>query len=303
MPICIEKIPVEQVNVHDRTFCLSYPVHDEALLESVRKVGIIEPVILLDSTPHILVTGFKRMEAAIELSLPDVPYLLMKGSEKEALLCAIHDNLKRGFNTVEKAYVVDKMLHFGFSMDEVFGIMPLLALPAHEKIMKMLLAVAYAEESLRGFIITRQVSMRNIEQFLRFDPAERAAIIEFLSSMRTTESQLREILGLLGLLKVREGRLDLGPVEHATNPDDIRKTLKLKTNPVLSDLEGRLSAIRQACALPPGIDIRVDPFFEKEYIDISVKARSVKEIEDSMEKIRRITDRGFMESIFELTRG
>jgi hydroxylamine reductase (hybrid-cluster protein) len=64
-----------------------------------------------------------------------------------------------------------------------------------------------------------------------------------------------------------------------------------------------LKEIRNAMALPPGLDIRVDPFFEQEYIDIIVKTGSEDDVEAALGKISELVAAGHIRRIFELTKG
>ena len=110
----ITNIPLKKINIRDNTFRISYPSADEMLLASIKKVGIIQPVVLLEGPPFVVVTGFGRLEAAKKLGLKEVPAITVKLSEKEGLLFAIHDNLHRGLNIIEKAHALEKMVSHGF---------------------------------------------------------------------------------------------------------------------------------------------------------------------------------------------
>ena len=162
----METIPIDQINIHDRRFCISYPLYDEVLFSSIKRLGIIQPIILLNSSPFLIITGFKRLESAIKLGYTKIPCTIADVSEKEALLYSIHDNIKRGLNIVEKAYSIEKMLHMGFGTPEIYETMTILGLEPHEKVLKNLIAIAYAEKPLKDFIITRGFSMKNIETLL-----------------------------------------------------------------------------------------------------------------------------------------
>jgi len=73
--------------------------------------------------------------------------------------------------------------------------------------------------------------------------------------------------------------------------------------PILTSLHKKLQDIRHALALPPNIDIKVDPFFEKEYIDIGIRAKNQEDINQALEKLHRLTDDGILGRIFDLTKG
>ncbi len=303
MPIIYKTIPIDLIDVLDRRFCISYPLHDEALLSSVREIGIIQPVMLLDTTPYVVATGFKRIVSAGQLGLTEIPCVVVNISEKDALLYAIHDNINRGLNIIEKSHCIEKMVRGGFAPKEIHAIMALLSLNIYEKIIDRLIAVANAEEVVKTFILLKNLSMKNIESLLRFNVEERAQIIDILTSLHTTESLVREILETLHIIKIKTGRIDFASIKETSGPEELRKKLKTMTHPILSSLEEKLREIKLLCSLPPGIDIKVDPFFEKEYIDILIRAKTEEEIKGALEKLSSVLGRGYIRSIFELTKG
>jgi hypothetical protein len=105
------------------------------------------------------------------------------------------------------------------------------------------------------------------------------------------------------LIKVREGRIAFDRWEGAENAEALIAGLKRATHPMLTGLQERLAGIREASALPPHIKVQVDPFFEKESIDIQVRARNAAEVEKALTKLRDLSQQGVFRSIFELTHG
>ena len=69
------------------------------------------PLLLLDTTPYTVVAGFKRLDAAHRLGLSVVPCCISRMNEKDAVLTAITDNIKRPLNMVERALGLDKHVH------------------------------------------------------------------------------------------------------------------------------------------------------------------------------------------------
>jgi hypothetical protein len=298
----MDTIPLDQINVHDRRFCITYPLADEGLLDSVRKIGIIQPVLLLNGTPFIVITGFKRVDIARQLGRRTVPGIVLTVTEREAIVYAIHDNLKRGLNIVEKGLALERMLHLGFTAGEVFETMGLLGLKPHDKILNQLIALASGEEELKTFVVERSLSMKNIGYLLRFEVEERARILALFSTFRLTESLIREILEMMTLCKIRKGEVpfQLLPVSSA---QELVRGLKALTNPILTALQEKLQEFREVASLPPNIDIKVDPFFEKEYIDIGIRAESEDDILHAIHKLDNLIDNGCIGSILELTKG
>ena len=298
----MNKIPIDQINIHDRKFCITYPLEDVALYTSIQKIGIIQPVMLLNASPSIVITGFKRLAIAQQLGFKEIPYIPVDISEREALLYAIHDNIKRGLNFVEKAHALERMLHLGFSSEEISDTLIIIGLNPHKKILKTLIALASAEDPLKNFIVDHTLSMKIVDYIMRFEVDERSSIIEILSSFHCTESTIREILEILNLLKIKQGKLPFGRLKPASG-QELMKQLKEMAHPILASLHEKLQDIRRSSALPPNIDIKVDPFFEKEYIDIGIRAKNKDDIYQAIEKIRTLVDDGIIGSIFDLTKG
>jgi ParB-like chromosome segregation protein Spo0J len=298
----MENIPIEAINTKDRRFCISYPLHDNHLLASIEKIGIIEPIILLKVTPYIVISGFKRLEAAITFNHSHTPSLIQNIPEQQAFLYAIHNNITRGFNLVEKAIAFERMFHFNLTTPEVTEIITMLEIKSSEKIFKNLMAIANGEKALKDFIVVHNISMKNVEALLRFEPEERRSLISILSSLHFTDSSLREILELLSLMKVKKDAIDFNIIDHAKTMDEIRNILKRKIYPKLTSLEKRLQNIHKECGLPPNMDIKVDPFFEKEYIDIWIRARKEKEVHDAISKLMNLLKQGYIRSILELSK-
>ncbi|MBA4418894.1 MAG: hypothetical protein C0392_13455 [Syntrophus sp. (in: bacteria)] len=274
------------------------------LRASIEKVGIIQPALLFGPCPYTIIAGFKKVQMAIELGYVAIPAIILSNiDEKEALLYAIHDNLIRGLNTVEKALAIEKMSRMDFPMPPIFDTMVFLGLKPHEKVRAIHSAIAHAEEPMKALIVSKNLSMKNIETLLRFDRSERGPLLGLLSTVHVTEGSLREILGMMILMKIREGQIDFDGFSGVGSADDLKRILKGRMYPILTSLETKLEHIRQQSALPPHVDIKVDPFFEKEYIDIGIRAKDIKDVEYALERLRKALEGGSIGSMLELTKG
>ena len=299
----MDTIEIEKIDQRDKALCVSYPLEDALLAASVRAFGIRTPLMLLDSAPHTIVTGFKRLEVAIQLQQRALPCVILKMDRKEALLTAINDNLKRPMNLVERALSLEKMCAMGFSHERVLDMMKLFGLEPHDKVLSTLRGLAGAEPFVWDFVIAHPVNLTTVELLLTFDAATLQRLIQVLSSVNPTTSQVREILQLLVLTRVKSKEFSLDELAQSTNANDMKLLLKKQTHPVLSDLEERLRGLKVQAALPPQIRLKVDPFFEKESIDIDMTARDPSEVDESLRKLKRLYDEGFFRSLFELTKG
>lgn len=299
----MDTIEIEKIDQRDRRLCVSYPLDDALLTASVRAFGIRTPLILLDSAPHTVVTGFKRLEVAIQLQLGMLPCVILKMDQKEALLTAINDNLKRSMNLVERAFCLEKMHTLGFSQGDILGMMKLLGLEPHDKVLATLRNLAGAGPSVWDFVIAHATNLTTIELLLTFDPATRQRLTQLLSSVNPTVSQVREITQLLALARLKDGKFTLDDLAQTTSADEMKLLLQKKTHPLLCGLEERLRHLKEEAALPPQIRLKVDPFFEKESIAIDITARDPSDVDEALRKLAHLSEDGFFRSLFELTKG
>ncbi len=299
----IEMVSTKDIDEAGSPFALSYPGGPgERLLASIERVGIIEPLILLQRESPVLVCGFRRLAAARLLGMEEVPARVLIGSDREALLTAIHGNLDRGHTTVEKALCLSKMDEMGCTHQEMLQTMVLLSLEPHEKVLATMTRLGRSTEVVKHFVALRSLSLKSIELLLNFEEPHRSAIADLLTGLRTTESLVREILELFLLMRARKVPIDVEQYRGIGAAGFLKAALKAVTSPMRAGLEQKLSALKAECRLPPGLDIRVDPFFEKEYIDILVHFRSESEGRALVEKLLQLFGKGHIEGILELTR-
>ncbi len=296
-------ISLSQIAIHDRTFCASYPLHDETLLASIREVGILQPLILRGTPPYQVVSGFRRLHAAATLGHESVPALVRELSDRDAFLHNLHANLPRAFNLVEKANILDRMAHLGFSRHEMGRVVARLDVPAHDKYLTVLTELAWSEEAFKDFVVTRNPSLQTLQLFLRLPAQIRAQLLDLFTRLRASESDRREVLTLLNLMTVKEGGISPDLWTEVSSITELKGRIRHRIYPLLTGLEGELEAVRRQCALPPHMDIKVDPSFEKEYIDIAFRAANEDETENALRKLERLLREGFIGRIFELTKG
>jgi len=299
----MDTIGIDQIDVSDRTYCISYPLEDDLLASSIAKSGILVPLCLVGRKTPVLVTGFRRMEAARRLGINRLPFVVLDIDGRQALLTSINDNLKRPLNTIEKACCVEKMDTFGFPKEDIYEMARLLGLPEREETLRTARGMNGMEDGVKALVARHNLPLPVVEELLWFDAQELASIVRLIGSFKSTTGLFREVVRLLALLKTKKGRIDFWELENGTDMEALRQSLKRTTHPLLSRLEERLEKIRETSALPPHIRIQVDPVFEKESIDIPVRARSQAEVDEALEKLRALSQKGIFRSVFDLTHG
>ncbi|MCX7965313.1 MAG: ParB/RepB/Spo0J family partition protein, partial [Syntrophorhabdaceae bacterium] len=268
-----EILPVNKISVNDRSYCISYPLYDEMLTISIKEMGVIQPIIVKEQFPFIVISGHKRLNSVLYLGMEDIPCIILDVNPIEACNISINENLFRELNIVEKAHCINMMVHSGFSMLEIFGIMERFNLGRHENIVKKMMIIANCEDILKDYIASRNMSIKSIDYLLWFEVKERERLINSLSKIHLTESLLRGILQMLILVKLKTEDLPWEALDACDNPYELRKILKTYVNPHITKMEHEFKTLKNSLKLPKNIDIMIDPFFEKEYIDIMIRAK------------------------------
>lgn len=92
------------------------------LVESVRRHGVLQPLLLRKSADHYeLIAGERRLRAAREAGLEEVPAIVREVSDEESLELALVENLQReDLNPVEEAEGYRNLMSsFGLTQEEV----------------------------------------------------------------------------------------------------------------------------------------------------------------------------------------
>lgn len=101
-----KEIPLHKINdpKFDARFDYS-PESVEDLVDSIRRVGIIEPLVVRkEGKEFSLIAGRRRRTAADILQLATVPCLIVESTEEEADLLTLHENLyRKDFGPIEEA--------------------------------------------------------------------------------------------------------------------------------------------------------------------------------------------------------
>ncbi|MFP3262241.1 MAG: ParB/RepB/Spo0J family partition protein [Nitrososphaeria archaeon] len=110
----IEEIPIDLINEDSFVIRTSYEDIEE-LAESIRSLGLFEPVILRRSNrekPYELLAGHRRLKACRMVGLKKVKAVVIDVNDKDAYLIAITENLQRkSLNPIEEAMAYYNYVH------------------------------------------------------------------------------------------------------------------------------------------------------------------------------------------------
>lgn len=296
----MERVSVDSIDHDDRTFCISYPILDDRLVASIKQFGVVSPLILLGPAPFRVLTGHRRLEAARLLGVSEVPCHIEAMDERSALLLAINHNIFRPLNIVEKALCIEKMMGADLAKEQFGAAMKIMELQAHDKIIRLFLALAKADEGFKAFAVKHNMATHELGLLFSFPFEIRSALVAALAPIHLTSSLVREIVELARLLYIKRGSIPFEDLEGLTKGDEVKAALKGKAYPLLTDMKERLKAIKDAMGLPPRITLATDPYFERSGVEIRIAARNEGEVQESITKLQLVRDNGHIRRIFDL---
>jgi len=235
-----------------------------ALAESVREVGILQPVLVRSVGDGFeLIAGERRWRAARRVGLQQIPALVRDTDDASALEHALVENVHRAdLNSIEEAAAYQQLVEdFGLTHEEVAArvgrsratvsnTLRLLQLPptVQRMVRDRALSMGHArallgtpdralQEQLAKRIVAEELSVRAVEELLRTEPevtANDSAVDAAVATRRLRPPGLVELEQLLGDHLDTRVKIDMGTkrgkvaIEFSTL-EDLERIYKLIT--------------------------------------------------------------------------
>lgn len=292
-------ISVSEINTKDDTFRLSLRTDPDALVASIRAVGLINPPILRQrhDFKYQIVCGFRRVMACKALGWSEIKTRVIKGSppELDTLKLAILDNRShRELNVVEQARGIQKLSPHLPSRNRLQMLSSLLGFPQSQKVFKKIDALSLLPEVIQSSIIDEIVSFEAAVDLSRFSHEDALSFFELFRVLKLSQNKQREVITLVQEIAIRE---NLKPVEVLQSKEvraildrpelnrnekgaKVRACLKRCRFPTLAKTEERFSKEVKALKLNEHIHITAPSYFEGGPHTLRMTFKSMKDFEE-----------------------
>jgi ParB family chromosome partitioning protein len=316
----IQSIPLREIDLSDDTFSINYLPDLQRLRSSIEQIGLIQPVLLRKKEDHHqIVCGFRRISLTKELGRLEIESKVVEEKEMDEFQLfslSLHENqTTRGFNTVEKAIALDKLIH-RFQIDPAAVIktfLPFFSLEPNEKILNTYLSLAQMEDEIKTYVLREEVSRSNIRRLSTLTPDNRRAILSLISSLKLGENRLREVLTFLEEISRRnrcEGKdivqrpeiqaiLSQKELTPSQKTERIKKVLTDLRYPKLNQLEKTFEKKRKELNLPSNVSLHHPPFFEGKRLKIEFQFETTEEYRSIVESLSSLPDKKEFEEIMQ----
>jgi ParB/RepB/Spo0J family partition protein len=294
----IRNIPLQQIDLSDETFSVNFMPDLRRLRSSIKEIGLIQPVILRKKFGGCqIICGFRRISVMKELGNSEIESRVFDEKEMDEVQLfslSLHENLAtRGFNAIEKAVALDKLIH-RFQIDPAAvtqTFLPFFSLEPNEKILKTYLSLAQMEDEIKTYVLKEEVSRSNIRRLSTLTPDNRMAVLSLIAPLKLGENRLREILALLEEISRRNQWREKDTVQRSEIQDILckkeltpsqkaermKKVLTDLRYPKLNQMEKEFERKRGDLNLPSNISLHHSPFFEGRELKIQFQFEAMEE--------------------------
>ncbi len=307
----IQKIPLQQIDLSDDTFFVNYLPDLQRLRSSIEEIGLIQPVLLKKKlSGYQIVCGFRRISVMKELGKSEIESQVFEEKEMDEFQLfslSLYENLAtRGFNAVEKAMALDKLIHC-FQMDPdvvIKTFLPSFSLEPNEKILNTYLALAQMEDEIKTYVLKEEVSRSNIRRLSALTSGDRMAVLSLIAPLKLGENRLRELLTLLEEISKRNrstvkeiaghpeiqailSQKELTPSQKAERAKKVLTDLRY---PKLKQMEKEFGKKRKDLNLPSNISLHHPPFFEGKGLKIEFQFETIEEYRSVVSSLSQLAD-------------
>lgn len=217
LPASLAEVPLDQIREGEnmRAFRMD-DEHGRGLVESVRKIGVLGPILLrplprkeANGHRYELVAGFRRFSAACEAGLRSVPARIIKVNEAEGLMARLTENVQRlDANPIEEAAAIARYLSLtGATQRDVAN-----ALGKSQTWISHRLALLELPDRVRSLISEGAIGSSAAEILLEI-PREEQALMDRASKLAREKMSLHSLRQCVrkGLYAKATGRDDYSP--------------------------------------------------------------------------------------------
>ncbi len=297
----LTKIKLSQIEFEDRRFCFTLARAEGRFLHSVKQVGIVQPIMVIKrSGKQVVVSGWKRIEAAKVCGLEELPALEIKEalSDLEVMKITFYDNYgQRQFSIAEKALAVKRLSDFGLSSEVIITqILPLLELPPERPTLAILFKLSEQPVGLEK-IHQKDWKLTTVELFLNFPTQEKIWLLRLIENL--SHNQQKEAIELFYCLKkrkrksLRELLVELGLESHlkaiekerSLSGDQLLSVLRKEAKPQIFRVNNLIDQTIKELKLPEKVSLNYDQTLEKNDLRLTAEARSVFELNTSLNQL------------------
>lgn len=309
----VENIYLSSIDFEDNRFLVGNGCPDNALIESIRQYGIINPPILkkIDKN-YILVTGWKRTIAF--RSIGDSK-LLAKAYDGEELsdadfLKIVYIDNKDRYDEVDKSLLIRKFIELAKLNENQIRdeILPLLKIPNNKKNLDKYILIG----NLSGEILDAYYSDKiTFQQVTLFSELKIEGKLEILNNLvlefKLNNNETREVLNEIEEIVNRNDKSVSDIIEYTRSKNhgnqdknSFRYKLKRLRYPEFVSVENKYKSLLKDMDFPSRINLVCSRYFEGNEFELRMKVKDSQELKKSLLNISEQIDNGKIDKLLSI---
>ena len=310
----LEYVDLSKINLNDKTFFIKSKPISQDFIDSVRELGVINPIILQKNLEaYTVITGWKRIGFALKNKIQKIHSKIYSADEinfEKCLKIIYYDNKDR-ITELGKAELVKKFIDLS-KVDNNYlkdVILPYFDLPPTFKQLERLKKLYVLEEDIKDSFYNDQLSIEQIhilaelkDNKLRSDIFQKI-LLTYKFNNNETRELVRDIFDIANR-NVESQILKLKDILNSKNQNlskhEFRRKIKSLRFPRYYRTEEKLKEIINSSKLTGRMQLLHHPYFETNDLEIRFKVNSEEELRDVIESLSEFLSNNDMERILKL---
>ena len=315
----VKEVEINLIDAECEDFRISEELHSARLTDSLRAIGQLNPVILLERGARpVVVCGFRRLVALRQLGVSAITARILNAEDcrtTHPFELALRDNLaQRKLSPLEQARAMVKLRDICGVVQErlIVEYLPLLGLPPRESTLAAYLSLHAARPELRRLFTEETLTLASMERLSKLSENEQECFAELMTFVRFSASLQKKTLDLLddlagmnqapftaplGIPAIRECLVDV-KLSSFQKGEQLYGALYRLRNPRLARAEADFASRRKRLELPGAIRVLPPPYFETAALRFEFEAANPEKFREFAAALQKAADSPELEKLF-----
>lgn len=300
------EISPAEIDVADLTFRITTRSEIQDLLDSIRKIGLIQPPVLATKPPgYAIVCGFRRIAACRKLGWDHLTVRILEKTAdpfKTAQVSIADNALQRPLNLVETSRALQLLDKFGPGKQQVREAAAALGLPISPSFVSEVKKICRLPLPIQESILADTINLAMALELGELDGATAEGLVRLFNQLKVGLNKQRELLVLLKEIAKREETgipqllvekplqeiLEADNMDRAFKRHKVLSLLKKRRFPAITRAETEYRKWAKQLKLGNSINLIPPKDFEGNTFSMNLRFHNRRELSDLNKKIEDI---------------
>jgi ParB family chromosome partitioning protein len=300
------QVPLSLIDSKDQTFRITTESNIDDMLDSIKKVGLINPPILIKKkSTYTIVCGFRRIKAYRMLGLLNIEAKILgsNANELDCLKFAITDNsFQRPLNLIEQSRALFMLSGFFKDMTSLADSASSLGLPRNPSLIKKIITIYHLPSSIQNGIRSNMISLSMAVELGRCEKDAGITFANIFNDLKLGLNKQRELITLINEISLREDipvmkviqESDFQEILQNDELDRTKKTerlrfyLKKRRYPSITRAEQKFEELITTLKLGNNMKLIPPKNFEGHTFLIKLYFNNLKDLQDHADTLKKI---------------